>query len=244
MRSRAPRASLLAAALLGVAASVPGASAQAATTPLVEHMVVFRDGRAPVKTLRAGAVTVRASGRRCAVGAGTPLAALVRSRAGALSVRDFGSCSRRARDAGSLFVRGIGSDRNAGRSGWVYKVGQRLGTAGAGDPRGPFGRGAIRSGARVLWFYCQAPAGTQSCQRTLAVEPRDEGGGVLSVRVSAFDNEGRGVAAPGATVVAGGVRAEAGPDGVARLSAAPGTYSVHAEQPGLVRSFAERTLVR
>jgi hypothetical protein len=95
----------------------------------------------------------------------------------------------------------------------------------------------------VLWFYSQAPPGTQSCQRTLGVEPRDEGGGVLGVRVSAFDNEGRGVPAPGATVVVDGVRVQAGPDGVARLDAGPGTYSVYAEQPGLVRSFAERTLV-
>ena len=49
-------------------------------------------------------------------------------------LRDYGACSRRARDAGSLYVRQIGPDRERGRDGWVYKVGSRAGSTGAADP--------------------------------------------------------------------------------------------------------------
>ncbi len=244
MRAGRTRVALAAAAVLAAGGTGGAATAHAATAPLVQHMTVFRDGRAAVRDLRVGAATVRVSGRRCAVGSGTPLAALLRARPGSIGLRDFGSCSRRAGDAGSLFVRAIGSDRNAGQSGWVYKVGNRLGTAGAGDARGPFGRGRLRSGSRVLWFYCEAPGGGRTCQSTLGAAARDEGGGTLAVAVNAYDDDGRATPAAGAVVRAGGLSAVTEPDGVARLTVGPGTYSVVAEAPGLVRSFAERIVVR
>ena len=78
---------------------------------------------------------------RCAVAAGTPLAALAAlRRAGgpAFRVRDYASCSRHAADASGLYVSARSArDRARGQDGWVYKVGNRVGTAGAADPRGP-----------------------------------------------------------------------------------------------------------
>jgi hypothetical protein len=253
MRRPASAAAALLAALAAAAplgANLPDeapaspASATAVAGPLVEQMVVYRSGRAAVRRVRAATARVRASGRSCAVRAGTPLAALARSRVSRLRLRDFGSCSRLARDGGGLFVSGIGPDLNRGRSGWVYKVGPRLGTAGAGDPRGPFGRGLLRSRARVLWFYCQAPPGSSDCQRTLAVSSRAEGAGVVAVRAVAYDDRGAAVPAAGARVFVGAAASVTGPDGVARVTVAPGVHPVRAEQAGLVRSFVERVVVR
>jgi hypothetical protein len=207
-------------------------------------MVVFRSGRAVTKTVRARRVLVRVGGRRCAAGDGTPLAALVRSRPRRLRLRDFGSCSRRPRDSGGLFVSGIGPDRNRGQNGWVYKVGTKLATAGAADPAGPFGRGRLRSGARVTWFYCRLSARTHSCQRTLRVGASAPGGGALRVTVRSHDDRGRARRVAGATVHAGAASATTGQDGTATLQLPPGRVAVWAERRGLVRSFEEVVDVR
>jgi hypothetical protein len=203
-------------------------------------MVVFRSGEAVTKTVRANQVPVRVQGRRCATGDGTPLAALVRSRPGRLRLRDFGSCSRRPRDSAGLFVSAIGPDRNRGQNGWVYKVGRRSATAGAADPSGPFGRGRLRSGQRVTWFYCHLVKG--GCQRTLDVRAEPEPGGIIAT-VRGYDDEGRGVAVEGATIRSGGASAFTGPDGSARLAVPSGGHRVVASKTGLVRSFAERVEV-
>jgi hypothetical protein len=230
-------------ALTGLAAAallVAAPSADAAA-PKVRQMVVFRDGEAVTKTVRASRVPVSVRGRRCTVGAGTALAALVRSRPGRLRLRDFGSCSRSPRDGGGLFVAAIGRDRNRGQNGWVYKVGRRSATAGAGDPSGPFGRGRLRSGQRVTWFYCRLQAG--GCQRTLEVRAIAEPGGLVAI-VSGYDDEGRGVAVEGATVrTRGGASALTGADGRARLTLPSGSHRVVASKAGLVHSFAERVEV-
>ncbi len=150
----------------GVGAAPGDAAAEAAArAPQVRQLVVFRDGAALQGQVGTGRTRVRVSGRRCAVGAGTALAALARSRAGRLRFKDFGACSSRPGDAAGLLVTGIGPDRNRGQRGWVYKVGNRAATAGAGDTGGPFGRGRLRRGQRVTWFYCVRAA---DCQRTLA----------------------------------------------------------------------------
>lgn len=225
-----------------VSAETPGiaTTAAAARAPAVRQMVVFRSGRAVTKTVRARQVMVRVRGRRCVAGDGTALAALVRSRPGRLRLRDFGSCSRRPRDGTGLFVAGIGPDRNRGQNGWVYKVGRRSATAGAADPSGPFGRGRLRSGQRVTWFYCRLRGG--GCQRTLEA-PAQPGPGGITVRVLGYDDDGRGVPVEAATVDAGRTTALTGADGVANLAVPPGTYRVVAKKTGLVRSFAERVEV-
>jgi hypothetical protein len=216
-----------------------GAPAEAAA-PEVRQLVVFRDGSATAKTVSTRAARVRVEGRRCTAGDGTALAALVRSRPGALRLRDFGACSSRPRDGGGLFVQAIRGNRNRGQNGWVYKVGRRAATAGAADPGGPFGRGRLRAGQRVTWFYCRLRDG--GCQRTLELSWRAEPG-TLVATVRGYDDEARGTAVEGATVSAGGTSALTDAAGEARLPLPAGRYRAVAEKAGLVRSFTERVEV-
>lgn len=236
--------------LAGVAAGacLAGAAPAGAAAPAVETMIAGRTAvLAPVTQARAAAATVPVGGRRCRVAAGTPLAALAAARrAGgpAFRLRDYGSCSRRSRDAAALFVTRIGPDANRGQDGWVYKVGSKVGSGGAADPAGPFGtRRLLRTGDRLLWFWCDA--GPSGCQRTLAVSaPRAVApDAALTVRVRGFDDRGRGVAVAGATVTAGGRTATTGADGAAVLPGPwAGTVAVEAAKPGLVPSFPEEVL--
>ena len=225
------------------AASGAGADSprgQTAAAPVVHQMVVFRSGAAVGRKVRARGVSARVGRKRCAVGGATALAALVRSRPGALGLMDYASCSRRARDAGGIYVRSIGKDRARGPNGWIYKVGHKQATAGGGDPSGPFGRGRLRGGQRVTWFYCLYRRG---CQRTLALRPRSLGGGLLAVRVRGYDDAGRGIAVGGATVSADGRVATTDASGNAQLRVSPGRHLVRASKAGLVRSFGERVTV-
>jgi hypothetical protein len=238
----------LAVIALGVLAVWPS-TAQAAV-PRVEAMVVGK-GRTLLEpaTVAARATTLRVAGRRCAVGAATPLAVLAAAdRAGgpSFALRDYGSCSRASRDAGGLFVTRIGPDRNRGRDGWAYKVGRRAGTTPAADPGGPFGTGRrIAAGARVLWFWCVLRTG--GCQRTLSVRaPRSAAAGAaLTVTVTGRDDAGRGRPIAGATVALAGVTATTSADGRATLPApvTAGRHALTATAPGLVRAFPEAVTV-
>jgi hypothetical protein len=226
--------------VLGCLAALLAASPAAAAAPVVEQMVVFRDGDAVTRTVTAKQVRVKVGRKRCAAGEGTALAALVRSRIGRLGLRDYGSCSTRGRDSAGLFVSSIRGERNRGQDGWVYKVGRRSATAGAADPSGAFGRGRLKRGQRVTWFFCRLRDG--GCQHTLALEARAEPGAV-SVTVRGYDDEGRGVPVEGATVSAGAVTAISAADGSARLALPAGSHRLLAEKDGLVRSFGERVAV-
>jgi hypothetical protein len=225
---------------LALTVAVGAAPSADAAAPKIRQMVVFRDGTAVTKAITTAATRVRVEGRRCTAGDATPLAALVRSRPGRLRLRDYGRCSRKARDGGGLFVSAIGGDVNRGQKGWVYKVGNRAATAGAADPTGPFGRGRLRRGQRVTWFYCRLRDG--GCQRTLGLTVRAEAGGLLAT-VRSYDDDGTAAAVDGATVSAGGSSAQTDAAGRARLALARGAYTVVAEKPGLVRSFPERVEV-
>jgi hypothetical protein len=228
----------LALILAAVALAAPAA---AEARGKVDVMVVGRSAvLVPAKSVTLKARAVGIDGRRCAIGRATPLSALagtgVRFR-----LVDYGSCSRKPRDAGSLYVSKIGPDRERGRDGWVYKVGRKVGSAGAADPAGPFGTGRkLRAGQQVLWFWCVKDR-TDACQRTLettsatAVAP----GAPLAVTVRGYDEDGKGVAIAGATVTLGDATAVTGPDGVATLiaPAAAGEVALEAAKPGLVRAF-------
>jgi hypothetical protein len=240
----------LAVAALGLttAASAAGSADPSASTakaaPVVEHMVVFRDGSHRAKRTSARGVLVRIGRRRCASATGTPLAALVRARPSRrIGLKDFGSCSRRARDGAGLFVRRIGPDANRGTDGWVYKVGRKQATAGAGDPSGPFGRRRLRRGQRVTWFYCR-PNAEGDCQRTLELRTSAPGGGVLSVRVIGYDDRGKGIAAGGAEVRLGGLTATTDAQGLASFTVAPGRYGIRATRAGDIRTYPQRVTVR
>jgi hypothetical protein len=213
------------------------AAMPAHAAPVFDQLVVFRDGEAKIDTVGTKRTRVRVGDHRCRVPRATPLAALVRSDVARLSVRDFS----RSCDPSGLFVKAIGADVNRGESGWVYKVGNRQGTTAASDPSGPFGTGRLKRRVRVTWFYCVFRAG--GCQRTLGLRARDEGGGIVSVRVRAYDDEGRGKPAEGATVRSGAHSAETDADGLATLTLPPGRHRLVAEKRGHIRSFTERVLV-
>ena len=225
----------------GIAARpTAGAAAPAVeAAATVRQMVVFRDGHALAKRVSTAATTVRVGARRCAVGDGTPLAALARSRPGGLRLRDFGACSSRPRDAAGLLVTAIGGDRNRGQRGWVYKVGRRAATAGAGDTSGPFGNGRLRAGQRVTWFYCVSAT---HCQRTLELRVEPMGGGAVAI-VRGYDDAGVGLPIEGARVSAAGVTGLTAADGRVQLALPSGVHGVVARKDGLVRSFKERVEV-
>ena len=231
----ARRAALVAALGVGVTAAPAGA----AVAPRVEVMVAGKTRvlRAPV-TVRAAAFTLALGPRRCAVAAGTPLAALEAARRGARGpgyrVLDFGSCSDRPGDAASLYVSRIGPDLRGGPNGWVYKIGRRTPGIGAAD------LGArVRSGSRVTWFYCRTQR-TGGCQRTLelAVVPALAPSGDVLVRVRGYDDNGRGVPVAGATVRAAGQASISDSAGLARITPpGPGRYRVSADKSGTVAAF-------
>lgn len=228
---------MIAAAAAGLATL---AAAGAAPAPEIPQMVVFRSGRTVISRARARRTRVRVAGRRCRVAARTPLAVLARTRPARLRLRDdFGSCPA---SAAGVYVVAIGreSEGRLGRGGWVYKVGRRAASAGAGDPTGPFGRGRLRRGQRVLWFYCRQAG---NCQRTLETRTAVDAGGEVVVRVTGYDDNGRGAPVKDATVRVGRLELETDGAGVARGSLTPGTYSVVATKAGLVRSFPERVTV-
>jgi len=232
----------LAVGLLGLLLPAPAGAAS------VELMVVGKSRvlreAAPMK-LRAR--SVRVGGRRCAVGRATPLSVLAGTRL-RMRLQDYGRCGGSPRDAGALYVTQVGPDRRGGPAGWVYKVGHRAGTTGAGDPSGPFGTGRrLRDGQRLLWFWCVQDAGRQ-CQRTLEVRPsavRAAPGAPVRVMVSGYDDNGRGVRVAGATVRLGSSLATTDADGVAVVTApASGAARLVAEREGMVRSFPRRVVVQ
>jgi hypothetical protein len=219
------------AARIGVAAAFLFAAAPAAAD--VNQLVVFRSGQAVQKLAKAAGTQARVGSRSCAVPADTALAALLRSKVGPVRLHDYGSCSAKPADAAGLYVRRIRRDAAHGASGWVYKVGNKVASAGAADPSGPFGNGRLKPSARITWFYCHMKA--TGCQRTLAitkVEPA--GGGQVRVTVKAFDDRGKGKPSAGATVHAGTATAKTDKHGVATITASGGVF---AERKGLVRSF-------
>jgi hypothetical protein len=203
------------------------------------------------QTVAPSATTVHVGERRCAVAAGTPLAVLaaVRRRGGpGFALRDYGRCGSSPLNSGQLFVYSLGGERNRGQNGWEYKVEHVSGSTGAGDPTGPRGDGRrLRSGVRVLWFWCNAFAG--GCQRTLGVASAASSvapGARLSVTVTGYDNEGRGAPVVGAIAAFGSDSASTGAGGSVALIAPrrPGRYALSATRAGLVPSFPETIVVR
>ena len=206
------RAALVLSAAL---AAVAGATA-AAAAPRVRVMVVGRTrSAAGAADGDRGTALVRASGKRCAAAAGTPLAALAGARraGGRRSVCATTAARARAdpRDGARAVRHQVGADRNRGRDGWTYKVGPRSGTAGAADPAGPFGSGCWGPARRSRGSGAGCRGGG-SCQRTLGVRSagRVARGGRLRVSVRGYDDFGHGVAVRGARVRLGGAQRDHG----------------------------------
>jgi hypothetical protein len=255
MSARRALGAALAAAVFAVAelASSSAPPTLAAAAPSVEAMVVGTGGAilSRARTVTAAAATVRIGARSCSVAAGTPLAALLalrRQGGPGFALHDYGRCGAASRDSGQLFVYSLGGERNSGQSGWEYKVSEVSGSTGAADPSGPSGNGRpLRSGDRVLWFWCQPSGG--GCQHTLALAPSTRTvsrGSALSVTVYGYDNEGRGYAVSRATVSIGAHSAFSGSGGHATVIApsTPGRYQLAASRSDLVPSFPETIVVR
>jgi hypothetical protein len=209
------------------------ASASAAE---VDVMVVGKERvlRAPTE-VRLKARTVKVAGRRCRVGAATPLSVLAATKL-KLGLRDYGRCGKRPRDAAGLYVTRVKREREKGRGGWVYKVGRKTPSLGAADTTR-----RLRDGQRVTWFWCEQND-TGGCQRTLEARPERTSaaaGQALRVTVRGFDDQGRGVAVEGATVTLGSASAVSDAAGVAVLTvpAEPGEQRLEAARDGLVRAF-------
>jgi hypothetical protein len=246
------RTAARASAAMAPAPTRTGARASAAA-PVVQSMVVGIGGAilSSARWVSAGATAVRVRSRSCTVAAGTPLAVLVALRATggpAFALRDYGHCDGSARNSGQLFVYSIGGQSNGGRSGWEYKVDGVSGSTGAGDQSGFSGNGRLlRSGDRVLWFWCQASGG--GCQRTLQAAPSSSTvsrGASFAVTVRGYDNEGRGAPVAGAIVKLDSDFASTSSGGRATLIAprTPGRYQVTASRRGFVPSFPETIVVR
>jgi hypothetical protein len=116
----------------------------------------------------------------------------------------------------------------------VYKVGTKLGTAGAADPGGPFGRGRPRGG-RITWFYCRFDERENSCQRTLLFTVHRFEGSGYRVRLRSYDDEGRAKSAGGVEVLVNGtLAATTDADGYATLALGSGRNIVTARAPNLI----------
>lgn len=218
------------------------AIAPAKGAPLIDQMVVFRSGKVVEGHVRAERTSVTVGKRACGVAAATALAALVRSDPGPIGFHDYGDCSRRPADSSGLFVRAIRGERNRSQDGWVYKVGRKLATAGAADPAGPFGRGRLRAGDDVVWFYCRQFS-TGSCQRSLEASTEFDGGRV-TVTVRGYDDAGEGIEIAGATVHAGRKRTTTDGEGRATLTLARGRHEVYATKKGTIRSFDKKVTIK
>jgi hypothetical protein len=220
-----------------VSAALLLAAPQAAQAASVTTMVAGKDrvlrSAKPVKL--ADTRRVKVGSRRCTVSGRTPLGLLAATSL-AIRVRDYGSCGRRPADAASLFVTRIGSDRNRGQDGWVYKVGRKVSSAGAGDRSGR----RLRAGDRLLWFYCRAQR-TGGCQRTLEATPDRASaapGETVGVTVRGYDDQGRGIAVAGATVTLGSATATTDATGVAQVVVpSAGRLTLGASRTGMVAAF-------
>ena len=209
---------------LGAVLAMPGAAPAA---PRVHAMIAWNDGGVTgPRTMTLGAVRIG----RCSLGEGLPIAVL---RGFRQSFRTEGSCD-------ALYVSQIGRDRERGVAGWVYKVGRRLPGVSASSPRA-----RVRSGAHVTWFWCRRAS---ACQRTLSTSVRSRDGRV-TVRVTGYDDRGRGRRIRGATVrirrPGRTFSVRTGRGGVATFRTRRGSeISVGARKRGLVPSFPRRVRVR
>ncbi len=219
-------------------------TASSAFTAARVKVLLARRSSSVFASVRARAALVRAGGRKCKVGASTPLAALaafLHKHKTRYLVRDYGNCSpTNAAGASQLFVRAIANESNKGNDGWFYKVNDLAPEVGAGDPAS-----RLHKGDNVLWFYCVFDQLARSCQRSLRVVPASSSApGTLRVTLRAYDNAGRWVPVAGATVTSGAAQAPTGADGAATLAVSSGRHVVTARKNGMIDAFPITVNVR
>ena len=191
-------------------------------------MIVFKGGKAVTKNastrgLREGETQALRGGQPHAAGGAVPKPPRAHRTEG---LRRLLARSPRL---GRAVRRSIRRDRNRGRRGWAYKVGNKAGTTGAADPSGPFGTGRrLRKTQRVLWFYCVLRS--RGCQRTLSIRVTEQAGG-LTVKVVATTTR---VAACWWRAPPTPARSPRSPAATVAPASLPpsGSYRVHAERRG------------
>ncbi len=96
----------------------------------------------------------------------------------------------------------------------------------------------------MTWFYCKASSEGE-CQRTLELRTSAPGGGSLSVRAIAYDDQGKGLPADGRRGPPGRPDRDGRRPG-ARLvhRSRPGRYGIRATRAGDIRTYPQRVTVR
>ena len=130
----------------------------------------------------------------------------------------------------AVLVQRIGTDVNAGTSGWQYRVNRTAPAVGAGDR-------ALAQGDRVLWYYGGAD-GARELDLTVSSDRVAAGAG-FTVTVTSYDDAGAAAPAAGAAVRYGGAQATADAAGQAAFVAqGSGIQAVSATRAGDIRSPA------
>jgi hypothetical protein len=222
---------VLIAVVLAVALPAPASAARVELMVVGKERVLHAPSEVRLKIRKA-----RVDGRRCRIGAATPLSVLIATRL-PLGLRDYGHCGRRPLDAAGLYVTRVRREREKGRGGWVYKIGRRTPSVGAADLSGR----RLRDGQRVTWFWCEQDQ-SGGCQRTLEARPdrtTAAPGEALRVAVRGYDDQGKGIAVEGATVQLGSASAvsDAAGDAVLTVPPEPGEHPLEARRDGLVPAF-------
>ena len=207
-------------ALLAVVATTVAPAAAAA--PRVQALVVGKSGW----TAGPAAIPVRSTRvNSCPLDAGLPIGVLSALRQ---PFRARGGCN-------ALYVFQVRGDREAGAAGWVYKVGRRLPGISSSSPRA-----RLRSGQRVIWFWCRRAG---RCQRTLATTASSSGGRMRAT-VTGYDDYGRGRRMSRATVIVRRLgtstrrRYRTSSNGTVSFRVRPGArYRVDSRRSGVVRGF-------
>ena len=100
---------------------------------------------------------MKVGGKRCRVGAATPLSVLAATKL-KLGFARLRQLRQRPRDAGGLYVTKVAGEREKGRGGWVYKVGRRAGTPAPPTRRPVRHRPPAPRRPAVTWFWCELDA--------------------------------------------------------------------------------------
>ena len=210
----------------------PGAPRRGAA----ELMVVGRGGESLLGAARPrrGRSAVKVDGHRCRVAGRTPLAALARTPAGARGCEDFGACGSGRPTPSGLYVRGVEGQRERGADGWVYKIGNKAPSLGAGDRRG-----TLRRSARVLWFWCAT--GRTAASGRWRSAPRADGRPGRAARACApTTTTGRACPPRGRRCGSARRAPSRTPSGVAAPARPRSRSASWRRKPGVVRSFPVR----
>ena len=177
------------------------------------------------------------------------LAGLARPGGPAFTLRDYGHCGLGGPQLGTAVrLRAWRARRTAARTAGSTRWAASRARPGRPTPSGIRGNGRLlRSGQRVLWFWCQASAG--GCQRTLerlAPSSVARGGDADGAGHAAMTTKAAVRRSPGRSCGSGPTSPPTAPPGGPRLivPVSAGRYPLSAVRGGLVPAFPETIVVR